>query len=53
MFRSLEAIQRTVGSRFGGRRVLVVGDLMLDIYLWGEVSRISWVTVLLCCGPLS
>ena len=41
MFRSLEAIQRTVGSRFGGRRVLVVGDLMLDIYLWGEVSRIS------------
>lgn len=26
---------------FGGRRVLVVGDLMLDEYLWGAVSRIS------------
>src|SRR5712692_3733110 len=26
---------------FGGRRVLVVGDCMLDEYLWGRVSRIS------------
>ena len=24
-----------------GVRVLVVGDLMLDRYLWGHVSRIS------------
>lgn len=27
--------------RFHGRRVLVVGDCMLDEYLWGHVSRIS------------
>ncbi|MFQ5906283.1 MAG: bifunctional heptose 7-phosphate kinase/heptose 1-phosphate adenyltransferase, partial [bacterium] len=28
-------------SNFEGKRVLVVGDLMLDEYLWGGVSRIS------------
>jgi rfaE bifunctional protein kinase chain/domain len=28
-------------SRFAQVRVLVVGDLMLDEYIWGEVSRIS------------
>jgi rfaE bifunctional protein kinase chain/domain len=27
--------------RFRGRRVLVLGDLMLDRYIWGDVSRIS------------
>jgi D-beta-D-heptose 7-phosphate kinase/D-beta-D-heptose 1-phosphate adenosyltransferase len=27
--------------RFKDRRVLVVGDLILDSYLWGKVSRIS------------
>jgi D-beta-D-heptose 7-phosphate kinase/D-beta-D-heptose 1-phosphate adenosyltransferase len=32
---------REVVSRFGGRRVLVFGDLMLDRYLWGRVERIS------------
>lgn len=26
---------------FGGKRVLVVGDCMLDEYLWGKVSRVS------------
>ncbi len=26
---------------FGGKKILVVGDLMLDEYLWGAVSRIS------------
>ncbi len=31
---------RIVG-RFRGRRVLVVGDPMLDRFVWGEVSRIS------------
>ena len=24
-----------------GKRILVVGDLMIDRYLWGAVSRIS------------
>ena len=33
----LEEIQK----RFAGRRVAVVGDLMLDRYFWGKVSRIS------------
>ena len=41
MFHSLGAIRRTLQAGFDGRRVLVVGDLMLDIYLRGEVSRIS------------
>jgi D-beta-D-heptose 7-phosphate kinase/D-beta-D-heptose 1-phosphate adenosyltransferase len=28
-------------ARFAGARVLVVGDLMLDEFIWGKVSRIS------------
>ena len=28
-------------SRFPGQKVLVVGDLMLDRYLWGDTARIS------------
>ena len=28
-------------QHFSGARVAVVGDVMLDIYLWGQVSRIS------------
>jgi rfaE bifunctional protein kinase chain/domain len=28
-------------ARFAGRRLLVLGDLMLDRYLWGRVDRIS------------
>jgi D-beta-D-heptose 7-phosphate kinase/D-beta-D-heptose 1-phosphate adenosyltransferase len=28
-------------DRFGGGRVLVLGDVMLDEYVWGTVSRIS------------
>ncbi|MCS6850780.1 MAG: D-glycero-beta-D-manno-heptose-7-phosphate kinase [Gemmataceae bacterium] len=27
--------------RLAGRRILVVGDLMLDTYLWGQVRRVS------------
>ena len=30
-----------IHSGFFGKTVLVVGDMMLDRYLWGEVSRIS------------
>src|SRR5215813_8755219 len=26
---------------FSGKRILVIGDLMLDEYIWGKVSRIS------------
>ena len=32
---------RTLLKRFRGRRFLVVGDLMLDRYVYGEVERIS------------
>src|SRR5437868_11720641 len=28
-------------GRFATQRVLVIGDLMLDEYIWGKVSRIS------------
>ncbi|MGA2214130.1 MAG: carbohydrate kinase, partial [Bryobacteraceae bacterium] len=26
---------------FAGKRILVIGDLMLDEFIWGRVSRIS------------
>jgi D-beta-D-heptose 7-phosphate kinase/D-beta-D-heptose 1-phosphate adenosyltransferase len=28
-------------NHFAGRKVLVVGDLMLDEYIWGQTSRVS------------
>ncbi|SMC26890.1 D-beta-D-heptose 7-phosphate kinase / D-beta-D-heptose 1-phosphate adenosyltransferase [Desulfacinum hydrothermale DSM 13146] len=28
-------------QRFPGRRVLVIGDVMLDVFIWGDVQRIS------------
>jgi D-beta-D-heptose 7-phosphate kinase/D-beta-D-heptose 1-phosphate adenosyltransferase len=34
-------VSRGVVSRFPDRRVLVVGDVMLDEYLWGDAGRIS------------
>ncbi|MGE5809403.1 MAG: D-glycero-beta-D-manno-heptose-7-phosphate kinase [Nitrospirota bacterium] len=35
--------KRLVGciDRFAGARILVVGDIVLDHYIWGKVSRIS------------
>ena len=41
MFKDLQKVVETVERGFYGRRVLVVGDLMLDRYLWGAVERIS------------
>jgi D-beta-D-heptose 7-phosphate kinase/D-beta-D-heptose 1-phosphate adenosyltransferase len=41
LFDHAEQVRRAVESGFGRARVLVVGDLMLDRYLWGEVNRIS------------
>lgn len=38
---SQPAAARALLERFRERRVLVVGDLMLDRFVWGEVSRIS------------
>lgn len=34
-------IAAAIRSGFAGKRLLVVGDLVLDRYLWGEVSRVS------------
>jgi D-beta-D-heptose 7-phosphate kinase / D-beta-D-heptose 1-phosphate adenosyltransferase len=36
-----ENIANALRSGFGHKRVLVVGDLMLDRYIWGMVERIS------------
>jgi len=41
MFRDLQEVLETVERGFHGRRVLVIGDLMLDRSLWGVVERIS------------
>ncbi|MGH7684968.1 MAG: PfkB family carbohydrate kinase, partial [Vulcanimicrobiaceae bacterium] len=32
---------RDLFARMRGRRILVVGDLMVDEWIWGSVSRIS------------
>ena len=32
---------RALAAGFAGKRILVVGDLMLDEFIWGKVSRIS------------
>lgn len=41
MFKELQKVLATVERGFHSRRVLVVGDLMLDRYVWGDVGRIS------------
>src|SRR5215471_10614404 len=35
------ATLRGIVDRFAGRKVMVLGDLMLDRYVWGRVERIS------------
>ena len=32
---------RTLFERAKGRRILVIGDLMIDEWIWGTVTRIS------------
>ena len=41
MIRDLHRVLALIESGFERHRVLVIGDLMLDQYVWGEVSRIS------------
>jgi D-beta-D-heptose 7-phosphate kinase/D-beta-D-heptose 1-phosphate adenosyltransferase len=41
MFEDAARVIAEIRGGFGRRRVLVVGDLMLDRYLWGRVERIS------------
>ena len=38
-------------QRLGQPRVLVVGDLMLDRYVWGDAERISQEAPSSCCTP--
>jgi D-beta-D-heptose 7-phosphate kinase/D-beta-D-heptose 1-phosphate adenosyltransferase len=41
-FGSMDSLRLSqIAGRFAGQRILVVGDLMLDEFLWGKVSRIS------------
>lgn len=41
MLEKLDEVIKDVERGWCSRRLLVVGDLMLDKYVWGEVSRIS------------
>lgn len=41
MLDRLEEVIQDIERGWRSRRLLVVGDLMLDKYVWGEVSRIS------------
>jgi D-beta-D-heptose 7-phosphate kinase/D-beta-D-heptose 1-phosphate adenosyltransferase len=41
MFQSLPSVVAALREGLSRRRVLVIGDVMLDRYLWGRVSRIS------------
>lgn len=41
MFENRKQVLNTLHARFFDKTVMVVGDLMLDRYLWGDVSRIS------------
>jgi len=41
MFAQPQSVEEHVRRGFSRRRVVVVGDLMLDRYLWGRVERIS------------
>ena len=41
MFTDTGKIFNSLEHKFHGQKILVVGDIMLDRYLWGKVSRIS------------
>ena len=41
MLEQLNVVVQDIERGWKSRRLLVVGDLMLDKYVWGEVSRIS------------
>ncbi len=41
MIDQLEALLREIEHGWANRKLLVVGDVMLDKYIWGEVERVS------------
>ena len=36
-----EQTRKRLLSNFSGKKILIIGDVMLDEYVWGEVNRIS------------
>ena len=38
---NLHAVIQEIEHNWASKRLLVVGDVMLDKYIWGEVGRIS------------
>jgi len=43
---NVNELKKCIG-RFPETNILVIGDIILDEYIWGDVSRISPRT---CCG---
>jgi len=41
MIKITEKRLRQLKENFNGKRIAIVGDMMLDIYYWGDVKRIS------------
>lgn len=41
MIEQFHQVIQSVEHEWGSKRILVVGDVMLDKYIWGDVSRIS------------
>ena len=41
MIEQLSQVIHEIEQNWAGKRLLVVGDVMLDRYIWGEVARIS------------
>lgn len=41
MIGQLHEVMHEIEHQWAGKRLLVVGDVMLDKYIWGEVGRIS------------
>jgi rfaE bifunctional protein kinase chain/domain len=41
MIKISEKRLRRLKSNFKGKRIAIIGDMMLDIYYWGDVKRIS------------
>jgi D-beta-D-heptose 7-phosphate kinase / D-beta-D-heptose 1-phosphate adenosyltransferase len=41
VIRQLHRVTHEIESEWAGKRLLIVGDVMLDKYIWGDVDRIS------------
>jgi D-beta-D-heptose 7-phosphate kinase/D-beta-D-heptose 1-phosphate adenosyltransferase len=41
MIQDLHRVMQLIEGEWGNTRVLVVGDVMLDRYIWGDVERVS------------